>query len=601
MNITNRTTHAVQQGTGPWLRLREGYKTASEAPAALGVSKYVTRGELLRRKHTGIAEEHSAATLGKFAAGHAAEAEARPLAEGVAAGELFPVTMTAEVDGLQLLASLDGLTMDDDIAWETKLWNEELAASVLAAADGSALAEHYKVQMDQELLISGASRCLFTCTDGTPERFVSCWYAADAQRFEALIAGWRQFDIDLAAYTLQPRAEKVEAQPVESLPAVAVSLNGALAVQSNLPAFGVALRAFVDRVPKRPSTDLEFAQTEAACKALKRAEDALDAAETNALASLADVNEMRRMVADFRELARTTRLASEKMVDRRKLEVKEEAVTRARAALDAHIATLNAEIAPMRLQPVVADFGGAIKGKRTLDSVHDALDTTLAAAKIAADGQARVIRANVAAFKRDAAGFEFLFADLATFVHKAADDFVALVAGRIATHQVAEAKREAERQAAEAQRIAAAEQRAREQEASRIAAEAAAQAQAAAKITEAQHPQQVLKAEPATADATDRGTAANVSPRGGAMGAGQPAAAGPAGGNEHATLTLGMICERLQFTVRADFLADVLHVSPARVEGKRPGTYTESQFAVICRQLISHVGAMAELYAGEPA
>ena len=47
MNITDRTTHDVQQGTGDWLRLREGFDTASEAPAAQGVSRYVTRAELL--------------------------------------------------------------------------------------------------------------------------------------------------------------------------------------------------------------------------------------------------------------------------------------------------------------------------------------------------------------------------------------------------------------------------------------------------------------------------------------------------------------------------------------------------------------------------
>jgi hypothetical protein len=39
--------------------------------------------------------------------------------------------------------------------------------------------------------------------------------------------------------------------------------------------------------------------------------------------------------------------------------------------------------------------------------------------------------------------------------------------------------------------------------------------------------QQVLKAEPATADATARETPAMRSPDGGPMGAGQPAAAGP--------------------------------------------------------------------------
>ena len=95
MNITNRTTHNVQQGTGPWLRLREGFDTASEAPSALGVGKYTSRAELLRRKHTGVAEEHGPATLGKFAAGHDAEAKARPMAETNVNGDLFPTTMTA--------------------------------------------------------------------------------------------------------------------------------------------------------------------------------------------------------------------------------------------------------------------------------------------------------------------------------------------------------------------------------------------------------------------------------------------------------------------------------------------------------------------------
>ncbi|MFM7024708.1 MAG: hypothetical protein ACKOWC_01420 [Limnohabitans sp.] len=51
-----------------------------------------------------------------------------------------------------------------------------------------------------------------------------------------------------------------------------------------------------------------------------------------------------------------------------------------------------------------------------------------------------------------------------------------------------------------------------------------------ASITEGQDSQQVLKAEPATADATDRDVPANTSPRVGAMGEGQAADAAPAGG-----------------------------------------------------------------------
>jgi len=57
----------------------------------------------------------------------------------------------------------------------------------------------------------------------------------------------------------------------------------------------------------------------------------------------------------------------------------------------------------------------------------------------------------------------------------------------------------------------------------------AAAAAPAKELTEGQDTQQVLKATPATADATDRDAPANASPRVGAMGAGQAADAAPAG------------------------------------------------------------------------
>ena len=559
MNITNRITHDVQQGTGPWLRLREGFDTASEAPAALGVGRYTTRAELLRRKFTGISEDHSPATLGKFAAGHEAEARARPLAEANVGGELFPTTMTCEVDGVPLLASLDGQTLEGDVIWETKLWNEGLAEQVRAGT----LDPHYTVQMDQELLVSGAERCLFTCTDGTPERYVACWYEADPEKFAALLAGWRQFRADLAAYQLpEASAEPARAEPMESLPSVSVRLDGALSVVGNLPTFAEALRAFIARMPTKPASDTEFATCDAACKALKKAEEALDAAESGALASITDVESMRRMVADCRKLARDTRLAAEKMVERRKVEIKEQAVLSARKALDAHVAGLNAEIAPMCLQPVLVDLPGAIKGLRSFDSMQNALDTVLAGAKITADAQAKVIRANVAEFKDKAAGLEFLFADLGQIVHKAVEDFALLVRARVDAHKRAEADRlEAERQRiraeeeAKSQRKAAEELAAAQAESARLEAlaeanrrrqqeaeQATQRAIEQAKITPTQDSQQVLKAEPETADATARETPATTSPVGGPMGVGQAAAEGsssPTGRGEDVTTAAG--------------------------------------------------------------
>ena len=51
----------------------------------------------------------------------------------------------------------------------------------------------------KQLLVSGATRILFTCGDGT-EPPAHCWYESNPERRAALIAGWRQFAADLAAY-----------------------------------------------------------------------------------------------------------------------------------------------------------------------------------------------------------------------------------------------------------------------------------------------------------------------------------------------------------------------------------------------------------------
>lgn len=561
MNIA-RTIHDVQQGTGAWLRLREGRFTASEAPAALGVSRFMTRAELLRRKHTGVTPDPDAATLGRFAAGHAAEAKARPLAEEQVGGDLYPVTVTADVDGLPLLASLDGLTLDETIAWESKLWNEELAAAVRAGT----LPEQYLLQMDQALLVTGAERCLFTCTDGTPDRFVSCWHERDEARFAALLAGWRQFAADLAAYVLPDAAEPAPVgKAPETLPALLIEVTGAVTA-SNLAEFKSTALAAIRSVNRNLRTDQDFADAEKATKWCAEVESRLKAAKEHALAQTSSIEALFRAIDEISAEARTVRLDLDKLVTRRKTEVKEEAVAAARRALDAHIATLNAEIAPMRVPQPLADFAGAIKGLKSFASMQDKLDAALTVAKIAAEADARAIRANVSLFHEKAVGLEFLFADLAQLVHKPADDFATLVQARIDTHRAAEERRQREKAEAE-------ERQRQEAEAQRLVDEERARQQAV----------QVM-AQAAAVSAPAPAVAQIVPPR----------------SDEPATLKLGTICERLGVTMTAAFLADVLHVQPAKTD-KAAKLYTEAQFGVICRQLVSHIGAMGELYAGEVA
>jgi putative phage-type endonuclease len=434
--------HNVAQGSADWLALRTRHFTASEAPAMMGVSPYLTRAELLRQKKTGITPEVDEATQARFDAGHAAEAAARPIAEQLVGEELYPTTGSREVEGLPLLASFDGLTMDGRIAWEHKQRNAAIVAHLVEQREPPL---QHVWQLEHQLLVSGAERVLFTC-GASAEALDNVWYVSRPERRAQLIAGWHQFAADLADYVPPEIVAPVAAAHVDALPAVSVRVEGALAVISNLDLFGARLRAFVDALPAKPSSDQEFADCEAACKTLKRAEDALEQAEAAALSQTADIEQMRRTVADYAGLARTTRLALDRLVKARKEQLRTEIVARAQQALAEHIERLNARLGRPYMPTVPADFGTAIKGKKTLDSIRSAVDQVLAHAKIAANERHAAIEANMATL-RGHAEHAFLFADEAQLVLKLPDDLSAVVQQRIAAHAAAEAKRiEAERE-----------------------------------------------------------------------------------------------------------------------------------------------------------
>ena len=115
IKMSNPQFHSVTQGSPEWLSLRTGYLTASEAPAMLGVSRFQTRSALLRQKATAGENDIYQPVADK---GHASEAAAIDVAAGIIGDDLYPATVTREVEGLRLLASCDGMTMDSTIGWE---------------------------------------------------------------------------------------------------------------------------------------------------------------------------------------------------------------------------------------------------------------------------------------------------------------------------------------------------------------------------------------------------------------------------------------------------------------------------------------------------
>jgi putative phage-type endonuclease len=424
------------QGSTEWLAHRRAHFNASDAPAMMGVSPHKTRAQLVREYATGITPDVDAGTQRLFDAGHRFEALARPLAEAIIGEELAPLTGK---NG-NFSASFDGMNMDGTIIFEHKTLNREIREA-LDCGGSDVLPIHYKIQMEHQLMVSGANMCLFMATEWRGDQCAEkrhCHYTPDPEIRAAIVKGWRQFEKDVAAYVPEEVVAPAAAQPLESLPVVSIRVDGELTIAGNLEAFGDALQAFVKRIPESPSTDQEFADTEAACRALKKAEEALDQGETAALASLSNVQEMRRFIADFRNLARTTRLAKEKLVTSRKEEIKREIVAKAVKKLGNAVASVNAELHLQALRDCnafglpYADIAEAIKGKKTVQSLRDAADQALANGLIAIGDLAKRCHNNAAV---SLSGIEHLFPDMERLLSKTEEDFKAIVAQRRATHE----------------------------------------------------------------------------------------------------------------------------------------------------------------------
>lgn len=268
MNIIECT-----QGSPEWHQHRATHYNASDAPAMLGISPYKSRSQLLHEKSTGIEPEVDAATQRRFDDGHRFEALARTLAEKIIGSELFPVVLS---EG-KLSASLDGLTMDGMTVFEHKT----LSAAIPDTLTTGSIPEHYRAQMEQQLMLSGAERCLFHATkwndaaECTGEAY--CWYLPDPVMRERLLQGWTQFAIDLENYTPPEYIHAAVAAPIKDLPAVLIEVKGEIRINDNLTLFADLLNQYISGVDKEPNDDQGFADMKAGITALKKAEDALEA------------------------------------------------------------------------------------------------------------------------------------------------------------------------------------------------------------------------------------------------------------------------------------------------------------------------------------
>lgn len=422
----------LQQGTDEWNRVRATRFTASEAPAMMGVSKHQTRTRLLDQKATGLTPDVDEYQQRIFDKGHAAEADARPIAERIISEDLYPVT--CEDDEGRLLASMDGLTMLEDVGFEHKLWNEKLAKQVKAGN----LEPHYTVQMDQQMLVSGADKILFMCSDGTEENCAWMWYERNEKAIKALVAGWNQFETDLANHKpAEAEQPKPEGKAPDALPSLVVRASG-MVESSNLAEFEASAMATLAGINTDLQTDTDFADAEKAVKFCKDVEKRLSGAKENVLGQMQTVDDVVKTIDRISEETRQIRLKLEKAVKTEKDARKQEIVLTAKQDFDTFVRGIDVG----QYMPVqIPDFAGAIKGKKTISSMKSACDDLMAQAKIEVNETASTVRGNLKQIDEHAADYRFLFSDLNMIVSKPADDFAAIVKSRIADHKEAEQKR----------------------------------------------------------------------------------------------------------------------------------------------------------------
>ena len=428
--------HDLVQGSAEWHAYRSNHNNASDAPAMMGVSPYKTRSELIHERATGLSKDVDAGTQRRFDDGHRFEALARGLAEEIVGADLYPVTGSIG----DLSASFDGLTMCETIAWEHKTLNDEIRAAATAADLGL----HYRIQMEQQLIVSGAGKCLFLATrwsdDDTLLEQKHFWHESDAALRSQIIAGWAQFAIDVAAYVPREVVAAPAANAIIALPALVANIRGEV-VTTNLPVFKAAAERFIADIKTDLQTDEDFVNAEATVRFCDSAEKDLECAKCAAIAQTASIDDLMRTVDHIKEQLRTKRLALEKLVKTKKDQIKETILNEARVAFAKHVEALQVEIQPLRLALAQPDFAGAMKNKRTLASLRDSVDTLLAASKIAANEVAAEIRIKAAWFAKAAAGHEILFADLQQLIGKPQDDFELVISSRIAEHKRVEAEK----------------------------------------------------------------------------------------------------------------------------------------------------------------
>lgn len=453
----------IKPGSTEWATLA----TASKAPAMMGDSKFKTRNQLLGEMATGVRPEVSPSMQRLFDEGHRAENAARDTLELELMEDFPALTGEREVEGMRLVANFDGYCENLREVWEHKLWKESLAEDV---RNGVELIAEYYWQLEHQLLVAGESavKARFTVSDGGINKREWVFYHSVPERREKLIRGWKRFFDDLKNYTPAPKHEQLNGAEADGYPLVEYEVRGT-EIQSNIRAIlPIVKERAAEEMQRKLETDQDFADKEKQIKAVKAARRDLKAKVEEAQAEFVSFSEFSDMAKDMDSVLQKLQSHGEKVVK----EAKEDKKTVIwQLAQDNYTAFLEAEREKIGVPDMAVstkpDFRGAMKNKKTLASIQDAVDEELNRAKIDAESEFVAAEINLKVLKSEHAGRMVLFPDLKTVITLSPDEF-AEVAQRVVDWEKSEKERLEREEAIEGRRRAMEKER-EEEEAERKA------------------------------------------------------------------------------------------------------------------------------------
>ena len=116
---------------------------------------------------------------------------------------------------------------------EHKQYNASLADFIV---EMDTLPDSHMPQCQQILMVTGASKVIFVCSDGTENNRVKFEVLPDQSWFDRIKSGWSRFEKDLETFEPKEFTDKPEASAIMQLPALSIKIKGEVTV-SNLPEF----------------------------------------------------------------------------------------------------------------------------------------------------------------------------------------------------------------------------------------------------------------------------------------------------------------------------------------------------------------------------